>query len=87
MLTDRGQLPAASDALRTRLGLDVSPSEERAGGLSVTAPEGSATLIAVVRLLDELNVTIADIGLRRPTLDDVFLRLTGQSTEADEEAA
>ncbi len=87
VLTDRGQLPAASDALRTRLGLDVSPSEERAGGLSVTAPEGSATLIAVVRLLDELNVTIADIGLRRPTLDDVFLRLTGQSTEADEEAA
>ena len=86
-LADPGQIAAATEAVRGRLGLEVTPSGERTGGLSLNAPEGSATLIAVVRLLDEHDITIADIGLRRPTLDDVFLRLTGQSPEANEEAA
>jgi ABC-2 type transport system ATP-binding protein len=31
-----------------------------------------------VRLLDERGIAIEDIGLRRPTLDEVFLALTGQ---------
>ncbi len=87
VLADPGQVTAVSETIRNQLGLDVTPSEERAGGLSLAAPEGSATLIQVVRLLDAQGVAIADIGLRRPTLDDVFLRLTGQSTEPNEEAA
>ena len=32
----------------------------------------------VVRLLDERQIPVDDIGLRRPTLDEVFLALTGQ---------
>jgi ABC-2 type transport system ATP-binding protein len=38
-------------------------------------------------MLDENNISIADIALRRPTLDDVFLSLTGHVTENNEEAA
>ena len=38
---------------------------------------GSTVLVDVVRLLDSQNITIADLALRRPTLDDVFLSLTG----------
>ncbi|MBX3283799.1 MAG: ATP-binding cassette domain-containing protein [Actinobacteria bacterium] len=46
----------------------------------VSAPvdDGADKLSAVVRLLDEAQVTSDDIGLRRPTLDEVFLALTGQ---------
>jgi len=40
-----------------------------------------------VRVLDSLDVDVDDIGLRRPTLDEVFLTLTGASiAEADPEA-
>ncbi len=42
---------------------------------------GSTVLVDVVRLLDSQNIAIADLALRRPTLDDVFLSLTGHGTE------
>jgi len=37
-----------------------------------------------VRDLDEASIRINDIGLRRPTLDDVFLSLTGHESETGE---
>jgi daunorubicin resistance ABC transporter ATP-binding subunit len=58
----------------------------------VSAPVdgGAVQLSAVVRLLDERRLPVDDIGLRRPTLDEVFLALTGQpidsSTDPDASA-
>jgi ABC-2 type transport system ATP-binding protein len=51
-------------------------------GPRVTLPsnEGVHKLIRVGRLLDEAGIEIDDISLRRPTLDDVFLSLTGHRT-------
>jgi ABC-2 type transport system ATP-binding protein len=46
---------------------------------------GSTAIVNIVRKLDENSVSIADIALRRPTLDDVFLSLTGHATEKTEE--
>ncbi len=87
VLGDAAHVPAAVELLRGRLNVTVTSSEDRHAGLSLAAPDGSATLVEVIRALDEQGIAIADIGLRRPTLDDVFLRLTGQTTEPDEEAA
>ena len=42
---------------------------------------GSRAVVEAVRLLDEAKIAIADISLRRPTLDDVFLSLTGRVAE------
>lgn len=39
-------------------------------------------LADVIRELDSRSIEIDDIGLRRPTLDDVFLSLTGHATAA-----
>ena len=39
-----------------------------------------------VRRLDDAGVGIEDIALRRPTLDDVFIALTGRSAEDEERA-
>jgi ABC-2 type transport system ATP-binding protein len=36
-------------------------------------------LVQVVRDLDDAGIAIDDIALRRPTLDDVFLSLTGRA--------
>ena len=51
----------------------------------MTAPVvgGSLTLVEAVRALDGAQVGIADVVLRRPTLDDVFLTLTGHSAEEE----
>jgi ABC-2 type transport system ATP-binding protein len=58
---------------------------------TVAAHGGAQRLVEVVRDLDEASIEIDDIGLRRPTLDDVFLTLTGHAaeepTKTDEEAA
>jgi ABC-2 type transport system ATP-binding protein len=52
----------------------------------VSAPVdgGAEHLAAVVRLLDERGIRVDDIGLRRPTLDEVFLTLTGQPATTDD---
>ncbi len=47
---------------------------------SIAAPGGSRLLPIVVRALDEAGVPVEDIALRRPTLDEVFLALTGHAT-------
>jgi ABC-2 type transport system ATP-binding protein len=43
-------------------------------------------IVQAVRWLDQAGVGVADIALRRPTLDDVFLALTGHAAEAEAEA-
>ncbi|MCU7823094.1 ATP-binding cassette domain-containing protein [Kitasatospora sp. DSM 101779] len=52
--------------------------------ITVPVSGGSKVLADVIRELDARSIEIDDIGLRRPTLDDVFLSLTGHATEADE---
>jgi ABC-2 type transport system ATP-binding protein len=47
---------------------------------SIAAPGGSRLLPIVVRALDDAAVAVEDIALRRPTLDEVFLSLTGKAT-------
>ena len=54
---------------------------------SVTAEGGARLLAAVVRDLDGAGVQLDDLGLRRPTLDDVFLTLTGRAAEQAEASA
>ncbi len=47
----------------------------------VGAHRGSLTLIDAIRRLDDAGITPEDITLRKPTLDDVFMSLTGHATE------
>ena len=47
----------------------------------------SGAIAEAVRRLDEVGVGIEDIALRRPTLDDVFIALTGHSAEEPAEEA
>ncbi len=55
--------------------------------ITVAADNGAMTLAEIIRALDEIDVHPADIGVRRPTLDDVFLTLTGKRAEEKEESA
>jgi ABC-2 type transport system ATP-binding protein len=51
------------------------------------AGAGTRTLLDVVRLLDAAGIEPVDIGIRRATLDDVFLKLTGQAIGSEEKKA
>ena len=55
---------------------------------TVTAPisGGTQTLTEALRALDSEGIQLANAGLRRPTLDDVFLSLTGHVAENENEA-
>ena len=70
----------AQEATRAALGAD----QGAAGSITLPAPEGPASLVAAVRTLDAAGITPTDIGLRRPTLDDVFVALTGHATTPTE---
>ncbi|WP_328887397.1 ATP-binding cassette domain-containing protein [Streptomyces sp. NBC_00316] len=52
--------------------------------LTVPVSGGAKLLAEIIRDLDTRGVEIDDIGLRRPTLDDVFLSLTGHVAELTE---
>ncbi len=61
---------------------DGTPTvDEHTRRLTVPSTGGATRLVQVVRDLDEAGIGIDDIGLRRPTLDDVFLTLTGHGTD------
>ncbi|GAB3448448.1 daunorubicin resistance protein DrrA family ABC transporter ATP-binding protein [Streptomonospora sediminis] len=57
-------------------------AEKRRVSTSVAARGRIDALTAIVRALDEAGLAAEDIGLRRPTLEDVFLGLTGHAGSA-----
>jgi ABC-2 type transport system ATP-binding protein len=48
---------------------------------------GSQALVDAVRRLDSAGVETKDLALHRPSLDDVFLRVTGHAAEAESDGA
>ncbi len=80
-VSDVADRPAAERALAVLGGGVHDGSSERE--LSAPAPDGSRSLTAVLDVLAAEHVEVLDVGLRRPTLDDVFLTLTGHAAEDD----
>ena len=72
--------PAVEDVLG-RVTAEPPRSDLDAGTVSVTADRGTEQLTQALRLLVERHIEVDDIGLRRPSLDEAFLALTGHHTE------
>jgi ABC-2 type transport system ATP-binding protein len=77
-VVDPALVGRAAEALRT-----VSTGEPLIEELRVSAPVsgGSTVLVDAIRALDAESIEVSDLVLRRPTLDDVFLSLTGHVAE------
>ncbi|MFB4320385.1 ATP-binding cassette domain-containing protein [Actinomadura sp. 21ATH] len=84
-LEDAALTPAAAAVLGGLTGGEPA-AEPAEGRLSVPLAGGSVRLADVVRELDRAGVAAADVSVRRPTLDEVFLRLTGRPAAGDEDA-
>jgi ABC-2 type transport system ATP-binding protein len=67
----------------------VASGEPSVDDLHVSAPVtgGSTVLVSAIRALDAEGIEVSDLVLRRPTLDDVFLALTGHVAEEVEPQA
>jgi ABC-2 type transport system ATP-binding protein len=74
------QLPVAREVL-TRACVAEVTVDEHTRRLTAPTDGGTAQLVRVIRALDDAGVPLDDVGLRRPTLDDVFLSLTGHAAE------
>jgi ABC-2 type transport system ATP-binding protein len=53
--------------------------DRTAGTVSITLSGGMESIETAAAALRQADVTVADFSLRRPTLDDVFISLTGKS--------
>lgn len=86
VLSDASQLDAARQLLQGVT--EVEPEVDQATA-RVSSPVANRidALTGVVRALDDAGIVADDIVLRRPTLDEVFLRLTGRAPEAEEAEA
>jgi ABC-2 type transport system ATP-binding protein len=60
----------------------VGPPRREGRALSAPVDGGAASLALVLQALDANSVAVGDVGLRRPSLDDVFLSLTGETAPA-----
>jgi len=71
-------------ALLTRFG---SGEQAVANGRTWVVPvtDGPAALAAIVAAAADEGIALHDAGMRRPTLDDVFLQLTGHAAEASDD--
>jgi ABC-2 type transport system ATP-binding protein len=82
-LAESADVPHAVSAM-AGLGLGAPSVEDRDRRITLPVDGGSDDLVALLRRLDAGDIAVAEIGLRRPTLDDVFMRLTGHAAEAAE---
>ncbi|RMH79833.1 MAG: ATP-binding cassette domain-containing protein [Actinomyces sp.] len=78
--------PASADAaLAVLADLATGPCTvgERRRWITVPVTDGRGMVPAVVRRLDDAGVAVDDVRIHRPTLDDVFLALTGRPADAE----
>ncbi len=74
-------------ALLAGVGCDEPTVDAEKSRITVRVCNGVLDLMAAVRLLDQAGIIPSDLGLRRPSLDDVFLALTGRGTEEEDQAS
>jgi ABC-2 type transport system ATP-binding protein len=83
LVADAGAVQSAADALKP---MSEEPPVTSGATLSLAVRGREGTIVEAVRRLDQAGVAVKDLGLRRPTLDDVFLSLTGHVAEATDDA-
>ena len=85
VLADSENIPAAR-ALLSELSPDEIRVDDQTCTVTASVTGGVDALRVVLQQLKDRAIPVDDVGLRRPTLDDVFLSLTGHGAEDAEES-
>ncbi|MDT7801501.1 MAG: type transport system ATP-binding protein [Actinomycetota bacterium] len=80
VVASAADLPATLDVLRA-VGSGEPTGDDHTRRAEILVDTGPKALIEALRQLDAHGITVQDVGLHRPTLDDVFLSLTGHGAE------
>jgi ABC-2 type transport system ATP-binding protein len=73
--------------LLTGLGTGEPVADMRSQSVTLPTTERVQTLLAAARRIEDSGIPVVDLGVRRPSLDDVFLTLTGAAADANEPEA
>jgi ABC-2 type transport system ATP-binding protein len=87
VLTDSTTRDAAVRVLAEVSGGEVQTDDDNRRNLTAPVSGGQQALLRVLQGFEEQRIEVLDIGLRRPTLDDVFMSLTGHVAEVEESQA
>ena len=82
-VTDSSHLPAASEMLG-RIAVGDLTGDDRPRTVVAPVSDGVKQLAELLKNFEAAGIGVSEAVLRRPTLDDVFLALTGASTESRE---
>ena len=74
-----------ASAILAGIGGGEVATDDHTRRVTVGVAGGTKDLLVAVRRLDESGIEVQDIGIRRPTLDDAFLAMTGHSAEEEDE--
>ncbi|PPK61717.1 ATP-binding cassette domain-containing protein [Actinokineospora auranticolor] len=85
VVAEAAELPATARVL-AEVGADEPVVEEHQRRVHVKVETGPKSLVEALRRLDQESVNVLDVALHRPTLDDVFLSLTGHAAEEEQPA-
>jgi ABC-2 type transport system ATP-binding protein len=85
VVSSAADLPVTLDVLR-EVGTGEPSGDDHTRRAEIFVDTGPKALIEALRRLDSHGITVQDVALHRPTLDDVFLSLTGHGAEAAESA-
>jgi ABC-2 type transport system ATP-binding protein len=80
VVRDPADLDRARDIVLAR-SIGAATLDQHARRITAPTEGGAQQLTEVIRDLDDAGIALDDVGLRRPTLDDVFLSLTGHTAE------
>src|SRR4029079_11038051 len=83
VVAESGRIDEARQLL-VRVATGDPTTDEHVRRISVPVGNGTASLVEGLRHLDAAGIAVSDVALRRPTLADVFLTLTGHMAEDDQ---
>ncbi|WP_416562485.1 ATP-binding cassette domain-containing protein [Nocardia testacea] len=80
-----GQDPAPALRVLAEIGIGEPAHEASVDEVSVVVADGSRTMVQALRRLDDAEVNVVDARVHRPSLDDVFLSITGSPAVPESE--